>query len=104
MVCIAIVAVVVVLNERSTQVNADSQARVNEQLQIELQCLRMPAFNADEADAELNINIARGLAAYALGDTATLEELAVDLDGGADDLEAALAARKRSLETCKTND
>jgi hypothetical protein len=89
-----------VLNERSTQINADRQERINEELRTELECLRVPAFESDAAEAQLSIITARGLAAVALGDREVLDALSADLQAGANKLEEKLAARGESLNTC----
>lgn len=106
-VCVSIVVVIVALEARSTQRNADATTRFaeqvavqNEKLQAELSCLRDPAFQADKADSELSIIIARGLAALAIGDDSGLIQLGDDLNTGAQTLEAALDAREKSIQNC----
>jgi hypothetical protein len=100
MVCISVVAVIIVLNERSTQLNADRQEEQNEILAKELSCLRDPAFESDKADSELAIITARGLAAVAIGDDEVLASLSQDLLASADQLEQKLDARELSITAC----
>lgn len=101
LVCMSVVSVLIVLNERSTQQNANDLAEQNEDLQIELRCLRVPAFNADRAEAELDMITARGLAAVGVGDQGTLEQLSRDLIEAADNLESAFDLREESLTRCR---
>ena len=118
---LTIIGVVIGFEARSTQANADSNARSlesvtkqlesvmalvedvtaqNEALQNQLGCLRLPSFEADEADAKLAITTARGLAAVSAGDSATLATLTTDLTDGADFLEAKIEVRRLSIDGC----
>lgn len=101
MIATVAVMVVIVMNERSTQLNADRQSQQNQQLQDELQCLRSPSFEADKAEAELSIVIARGLAALAEGDGAVLVGLGPALTERADVLEKKIDLREESLTRCR---
>ena len=100
MLAMAVVTVFVVMNERSTQLNADRESAQNEQLQTELQCLREPAFEADRAEARITSAIARGLAAVASGDEVALVDLRDQLITLAEDLEAKFDLREESLTRC----
>lgn len=100
LICVVITLVIVALNERSTQSNADIMTAQNQQLQDELQCLRPPALAFDRQIAELQIAIARGLAAVADGDTAALQTLGPELREESSQVETALQNKEESLTTC----
>ena len=102
LVAMAIALVLVVINETATQRNANSATRESEELRAELRCLRQPAFNYDEASAQLDIMIADGLAAVADGDQASLDELGPKLRAQSDIVEEMLEARRLSIEECRT--
>lgn len=97
-ICVAISLVLVVLNERATQNNADFQAAQNEALQQELRCLRPPALEYDKQMSELQISIARAL--IALSEGREIESLAPELSEETIQVEQALQAREMSLVEC----
>ena len=101
MVCVALSLVVVVLNERSTQRNADHQTDLNRELSSELRCLRQPQFEADKNNAEINVVLARALAALAQGQDDTLESLVPELSEEANQLESSLRIWNEAITTCQ---
>lgn len=100
MVCVSVVAVIVTVNERTTQRVADAALEQNQELQDELRCLRPAALDFDKAAAQIQIDIARGLAAISSG-APVPEDLGSNLGKDADGVEKALAAREASVEECR---
>ena len=101
MVCISLVMVIIVLNERSTQRNADVQTLRNEELTQELRCLRAPNFDVDKNNSEINIVLARALAALGQGDDEKLFTLVPELTEEADQLEGAIQALSNAITSCQ---
>lgn len=99
-ICVAFIAVVVTLNERSTQINADRAELQNQELQDELRCLRPAALQFDTALAQIQVEIAEGLAAIASGDGVPAD-LGANLLRDAENLQSAIELRGKSLEECR---
>lgn len=101
MVCVAISLFIVVLNERSTQLNADAQVARNTELTRELRCIRDVQFQAEKNEGEINIVLARALAALAQDHDEFLLQLVPELEEEADQLEHALETWSEALITCE---
>ena len=99
--CVSVAAVLVTINETSTQRNADSATREAEDLRAELQCRAVPALAYDREASKLDAMIADGLAAIALGEFNDPAGFADSLTSQVAVVEAALDAREKSLEDCK---
>lgn len=102
MVSVSVVAVIIALNERDTQSNANFFIRQNQELQDELQCLRPAALDYDRAVGSIQIHIAEGLAAISEGED-ILDELAAQLRADAIAVEDAVKAREASVTKCSND-
>lgn len=103
--CLGIALVLVVLNETSTQRNANSATRINEELQAELRCLRQPTYELDKAMAELQTITAQGLASLADSqDSVDISDYAPALLSQVDVVNEALERREQSLVDCRKDD
>lgn len=100
LVCVAIVCVFLVLNETSTQRNADRDSEQNEALQAELRCRAEPSLQYDVEFSKLQIAIGQGLQAVIADDRTALLAAGDTIGEQTPRVQEALQARRDSLTTC----
>jgi hypothetical protein len=99
LICVIGISVILAVNGHSAQQIADDTNRQNQELQDELRCLRPAALAYDEALADIQLDIARGLAALAEGTVAS--DIGASLRNHAEDLALALKDRRQSVDDCR---